>query len=73
MLFNSFIFIFGFLPLALVLTYVARPYSTPAKAILTILSLGLLCLVVSSSPGSAAGFDLLQLPCWRPDPDSLRG
>jgi alginate O-acetyltransferase complex protein AlgI len=39
-LFNSFIFIFGFLPLALLLTYIARPYSTPAKAVLTILSLG---------------------------------
>jgi alginate O-acetyltransferase complex protein AlgI len=39
LLFNSLIFIFGFLPVALLLTYAARPYSTLAKVVLTLLSL----------------------------------
>ena len=40
MLFNSFLFIFGFLPLALILTYAAGRIGWLAKLILTILSLG---------------------------------
>ncbi len=42
MLFNSFPFLFGFLPLALVLTYLAgrRPTPTLAKLVLALLSLG---------------------------------
>ena len=39
MLFNSFAFIFGFLPVALTLTLLARPYRWPAKLALTSLSL----------------------------------
>lgn len=40
MLFNSFLFIFGFLPLALVLFYAAGRFSRVAKLVLTLLSLG---------------------------------
>jgi alginate O-acetyltransferase complex protein AlgI len=39
-LFNSFLFIFGFLPLALLLTYAAGRIGWLAKAVLTLLSLG---------------------------------
>lgn len=40
MLFNSFIFLFGFLPLALVLTYAAGRLPNLAKVVLALLSLG---------------------------------
>ena len=40
MLFNSFLFIFGFLPLVLILTYAAGRIGWLAKLILTLLSLG---------------------------------
>jgi D-alanyl-lipoteichoic acid acyltransferase DltB (MBOAT superfamily) len=39
-LFNSYAFIFGFLPLVLALTYLAKPYKWPAKLVVTLLSLG---------------------------------
>jgi D-alanyl-lipoteichoic acid acyltransferase DltB (MBOAT superfamily) len=39
-LFNSFIFIFGFLPIALVLTYATGRWTKLAKALLTLASLG---------------------------------
>lgn len=40
MLFNSFLFIFGFLPIALVLTYATGRWTNVAKAVLTLASLG---------------------------------
>jgi D-alanyl-lipoteichoic acid acyltransferase DltB (MBOAT superfamily) len=40
MLFNSFVFIFGFLPLALLLTYAAGRFGRLAKIVLTLMSLG---------------------------------
>ena len=40
MLFNSFEFLFGFLPLALLLTYAPRPFKAWPKLALTLLSLG---------------------------------
>ena len=40
MLFNSFVFLFGFLPIALALTYGSRPIKWGPKLALTLLSLG---------------------------------
>lgn len=40
MLFNSFVFIFGFLPLTLLLTYAAGRFGALAKVVLTVMSLG---------------------------------